>query len=66
MMIFEARMNAFYIIRWLWIYAEIECYNLKVLCLEVKLTCDRCVGLFFIPNLTTFKTPKKKDILVHL
>lgn len=54
-MIFESGMNAFNIIIWLWVYGKIECYNLKVMCLEVKLTCDRCTGLFFIPNLTTFK-----------
>lgn len=55
MMIVGAGINSFYFIRWLWICGEIECYNLKALCLKVKLTFDRCIGLFFILNLTTIK-----------
>lgn len=52
---FEAEMNVFYIIRLLWVCGEIECYNLKVMCLGVKLTHNRWRGSFFTPDLTTFK-----------
>lgn len=57
-MIVGAGIKACYFIRWLWVCGEIECYNLEVLCLEDKLTCDRCIGLF--STWLHLKLPKRK------